>query len=161
MLDVLHECVQLFCEWQYLFILGVSLLVLEVVFSEFFLIWVGFGFLFSSLMNYLFHFNTFGTLGCLTIFIIVFITIGFNRYKKRSSGRLTTQHINNALYAIKGTTHPLIKETHVTYHDQYQGAIEINGTRWTVKSTNPLTNVERVIILSIEGSVLWVEPAKA
>lgn len=145
----LMAILQSFSLWQYLFMAGILLVICELIFTEFFLLWIGFACLSTSLTIYVFK-SLSGVLWatCLfSLYAIIFMSIGYKKYEKNSEKheslkintgplkligqstvfKIENDLLSNALPMQEGS------DSSKTLPSSMSGYVVIHDTRWKVK----------------------------
>ncbi|PEJ57352.1 MULTISPECIES: NfeD family protein [unclassified Bacillus (in: firmicutes)] len=132
----------------YLFVIGVLLIIIEMFSLTFVFLWIGIASILASVVNYLTDSNTFTFI----VFIIsaIILWLSTKKFAKRIHQHKT---IENGVYALLGKE--LIVAS-VEVVDDKVGTTKVYGDEWTIRSTEPLTLNEKVVVTKIEGATLYV-----
>ncbi|MBA4249420.1 MAG: hypothetical protein C0432_01715 [Candidatus Puniceispirillum sp.] len=107
--------------------LGLFLIALELVFSEFYFIWIGLGLLSAYFTNQLILVSPLQNIIILFLWVIFYIYIGI-QCKKNKKLDAVTQHLNQPKDHIIGCKAMFDQEKH--QRDTTHGYIELHGTIW-------------------------------
>ncbi len=106
---------------------GLLLIALELIFSEFYFIWIGLGFLSTYFTNQLLLVSPMLNIIILFLWISFYIYIGM-QFKKNKKLDTLTDHLNQPIDHIVG--HKAIFDQEKHQIDTRMGYIELHGTTW-------------------------------
>ncbi|UPM53890.1 NfeD family protein [Gottfriedia acidiceleris] len=132
-----------------LFVIGVLLIIIEMFSLTFVFLWIGIASILASVVNYLTGSNTFTFI----VFVIsaLILWLSTKKFAKRIHQHKT---IENGVYALVGKE---VAVASVEINDVTLGTTKVYGDEWTIRSTEPLTLNQKVIVTKIEGATLYVK----
>lgn len=156
-----------FCSPIFLLCVGIVLICLELVLSEFFFLWIGLGFLQTSVTVFIIDLlkskleipvwmtNLGFIVIIFTFYVMIMLYVGHQRYKNK--GLINeSKGVNNKLQNLLGEIVVLHKNSDDLDCDGY---IVVHDTRWRVKSLTTLNQNSKVRIIGFENNLVMVEPA--
>jgi len=130
-----------------LLIIGISMIIIEVITGTFVLLWIGISLLFAAFLLLITHSYVVTAIGFICILILLLYST--QKFAKKIHGTVTLQNGVNALVG---------KEVQITSVStgRLEGTCQIYGDVWSIRSKEPLTMNEMVIVERIEGATLYI-----
>lgn len=147
--------------WQWFFAAGVVLMLLELCLPAFFLLWIGLACLCTAGTVVLLGLGAMGQLLSFCCFSLVSLTVGYFFYARKSmqNQHQGTTDLNNRSEQLIGQLLTLEQAISAGNGEHAKCYININDTRWTVRSVNALAidSDTQVRVVSIKGNTLIVD----
>src|SRR6185369_1023748 len=132
---------------------GVLLLIAEIIAPGFFLVFVGAAAIATGLFTLLFDLGTAPQLALFAIYAVLAVMIGKRWYGEPHGGD-QCHTINEPAKRLVGKT-----VTVVAAVDDHSGRVKVGDGEWNARG-GPAEPGERVIVTSVEGNCLIVEPRR-
>lgn len=147
--------------WQWFFAVGVVLMLLELCLPAFFLLWIGIACLCTAGAVVLLGLGAMGQLLCFCCFSLVSLTAGYLFYARKSmqNQHQGTTDLNNRSEQLIGQLLTLEQPIPAGNGEHAKCYININDTRWAVRSVNALAidSNTQIRVVSIRGNTLMVD----
>lgn len=127
---------------------GLLLVALELVFSEFYFIWIGLGLLSTYFTQVLVPFSPIQNVIIMFLWISVYIYIGMQFKKKHKSDENASKHLNQPKDNIVGARAIFFQEDY--QQGTKQGYIEHHGTMWQATLTELMHSDEHQKAYDVE-----------
>jgi hypothetical protein len=134
----------------YFLIIGGVLMILELVISEFFLLWIGLATLLTGITTFTFNVGLTETALIFSGYAAICLFLGFKVYNKQSD-KTVTSGLNSRAEQLVGTL------TILRMEDENAPYVMIDGTRWPVCRLQALQDGAKVRVIEVRGNVLLVE----
>ncbi|WP_088071327.1 NfeD family protein [Gottfriedia luciferensis] len=131
-----------------LFVIGVILIIIEMFSLTFVFLWIGLASILAAIVSYFTESNT------LTFIVFVISALILWLSTKNFAKRVHQQKtIKNGVYSLIGKE---VVVASVEVEEKTVGTTKVYGDEWTIRSKEPLTLHEKVIVEKIEGATLYV-----